>query len=83
MSGKLSGKTALISGASAGIGWASALALAGEGANLVLTARRGERLTQLAGLVDKAGGKAVTFVGDAKDESTAQACVDPLHWLRL
>jgi NAD(P)-dependent dehydrogenase (short-subunit alcohol dehydrogenase family) len=76
MSGKLSGKTALISGASAGIGWASALALAGEGANLVLTARRGERLTQLAGLVDKAGGKAATFVGDAKDESTAQACVD-------
>jgi NAD(P)-dependent dehydrogenase (short-subunit alcohol dehydrogenase family) len=76
MSGKLSGKTALISGASAGIGWASALALAGEGANLVLTARRGERLTQLAGLVDKAGGKAITFVGDAKDEATAQACVD-------
>jgi NAD(P)-dependent dehydrogenase (short-subunit alcohol dehydrogenase family) len=38
MSPKLSGKTALITGASAGIGWASALGLAGERANLVVTA---------------------------------------------
>jgi NADP-dependent 3-hydroxy acid dehydrogenase YdfG len=76
MSRKLSGKTALITGASAGIGWASALALAGEGANIVLTARRGERLTQLAGLIDQAGGKAASFVGDAKEEATAQKSVD-------
>lgn len=76
MSGKLSGKTALITGASAGIGWASALALAGEGANIVLTARREERLTQLAGLIDKAGGKAVSIAGDAKEEATAQKSVD-------
>jgi len=71
MSGKLSGKTVLITGASAGIGWASALALAGEGANLVVTARRQERLTELEALVAKAGGKAVSVVGDAKDEATA------------
>ena len=76
MSGKLSGKTALITGASAGIGWASALALAGEGANIVLTARRQERLTQLEGLIKKAGGKAVSFAGDAKEEATAQTSVD-------
>jgi NADP-dependent 3-hydroxy acid dehydrogenase YdfG len=71
MSGKLSGKTALITGASAGIGWASALALAGEGANMVVTARRQERLTELEALVAKAGGKAVSVIGDAKEEKTA------------
>jgi len=71
MSGKLSGKTVLITGASAGIGWASALALAGEGANIVLTARRQERLTELEALVAKAGGKAISVIGDAKEEKTA------------
>ncbi len=73
---KLSGKTAVITGASAGIGWSSALALAGEGANLVLTARRQERLAELELAVQKAGGKAVSLVGDAKEEETARRAVD-------
>ena len=76
MSARLSGKTALITGASAGIGWASALALAGEGANLVLSARRQERLTDLEAAVQKAGGKAISLVGDAKEENTARQAVD-------
>jgi len=76
MSGRLSGKTALITGASAGIGWASALALAGEGASLVLTARRRERLDELEMAVQHAGGKAVSLVGDAKEEETAHQVVD-------
>jgi len=75
MSGKLAGKTALITGASAGIGWASALALAGEGANLVLTARRQERLTELESAVQKAGGKALSVIGDAREEETAVQAV--------
>ena len=76
MSGKLSGKTALITGASAGIGWASAMALAGEGANLVVTARRQERLTELDAAVQAAGGKAVSLLGDATEEDIARQAVD-------
>jgi NADP-dependent 3-hydroxy acid dehydrogenase YdfG len=76
MSGKLSGKTALITGASAGIGWASAVALAGEGVNLVLSARRKERLAELESAVQNAGGKAVSLVGDAIEEETARQAVD-------
>jgi len=76
MSGKLSGKTALITGASAGIGWASALALAGEGANLVLNARRRARLADLESAVQNLGGKAVSLLGDAKEEETGRRAVD-------
>jgi len=76
MGPKLSGKTVLITGASAGIGWASALALAGEGANLVVTARRQERLAELKAAIQKEGGKAVSLTGDAKEEETARRAVD-------
>lgn len=75
MTGKLTGKVALITGASSGIGRASALALAREGAAMVLTARRQGRLEELAAAVQQAGGKAVSVVGDATDEELAQRCV--------
>jgi len=76
MTGKLTGKVALITGASAGIGYAAALALAGEGANLLLTARREQRLTALIEEVRNLGGQAVSVVGDAREESVAQQAVD-------
>jgi short-subunit dehydrogenase len=75
MTGKLTGKSVLITGASAGIGRASAMALAREGANIVLTARRQDRLDELIIAIQQAGGKAVSVVGDAIDEETAQRCV--------
>jgi len=71
----LAGKTALITGASAGIGWATAFALAAKGANVVVTARREQRLSELCDLIAAAGGKAVYLAGDAAEESTAQKCV--------
>jgi NADP-dependent 3-hydroxy acid dehydrogenase YdfG len=76
MAGKLAGKVVIITGASAGIGHAAALALAAEGAKLVLTARRQERLDELTVQVRKLGGDAVSVVGDAREELVAQQAVD-------
>jgi len=75
MTKKLDGKVALITGASAGIGRASALALAEQGANLVITARRAGRLQEIKSKVEKAGGRVVCIVGDASREDMAKKCV--------
>jgi NADP-dependent 3-hydroxy acid dehydrogenase YdfG len=71
MSQKLVGSVCLITGASSGIGKACALALAEEGASLVLTARRKPRLDELVEMIQSAGGQAVTVVGDVREEETA------------
>jgi NADP-dependent 3-hydroxy acid dehydrogenase YdfG len=76
MSGKLAGKVVLITGASSGIGKASALALAGEGASLVLVARGEERLAQVASAAEQAGGEAARVAGDAREEETAIRAVE-------
>jgi NADP-dependent 3-hydroxy acid dehydrogenase YdfG len=76
MTAKLTGKVALITGASAGIGQACARVLAQEGARLVLTARRQERLDQLKQEAEKLGTKAISVIGDAREESTAIKTVE-------
>lgn len=71
----LAGKVALVTGASSGIGRASALAMAREGARLVLGARGRERLEAVAEEIRQAGGQARALAGDVQDEAYAQALV--------
>ncbi len=60
----LTGKVAWVTGAGSGIGQAAAIALAKEGATVVLTGRRKEPLEETAATIKKAGGKAVVKPGD-------------------
>ena len=57
-------KTVMLTGASSGIGRATAIALANEGFNLVLTARNKVKLEQLAEEISQAGGRAIVAAGD-------------------
>ena len=60
----LTGKVAWVTGAGSGIGQAAAIALAKEGATVVLTGRRREPLQETAETIKKAGGKAEVKPGD-------------------
>ena len=77
MSGRLHGKTALISGGNRGIGRAIAQAYAAEGADLVLTARDAELLETVAEALREAHGiRCVTFACDVTDEPAVQKMVE-------
>ena len=71
---QLDGRVALVTGASSGLGVAFAQALAEAGADVVLAARRAARLTETAGLVEKAGRRALAVPADvAKPEDCQRA----------
>ena len=72
---QLENRTVIVTGASSGIGTAAALMCAAEGANVVLGARREERLDQFVEQIAQGGGKAVSLAGDVKDEDYADALV--------
>ncbi len=72
---KLTGKVALITGASSGIGEATALALAAEGAAVAIAARREERLQDLVKRITDNGGKAYPIVADVVEEKQANEIV--------
>ena len=65
----LSGKVAVVTGASRGIGRATSLAFAGAGAKVALLGRDRARLEESLELVRNAGGEAATFVCDVRDEA--------------
>lgn len=73
--GVLDGKVAIVTGASSGIGRASACLFAREGAAVVATARRQDALDDLVGQIEADGGHAVAIAGDIKDEALAETLV--------
>ena len=75
----LSGRVAAVTGASSGIGEATALALAGAGAKVALGARRADRLEDLAKRIEAEGGTAVALELDVADEGSANAFVTRAH----
>lgn len=73
--GKLDGKVAVITGASSGIGEATAEALAAEGATVVVAARREERLEDLAKRIEERGGRVLAAACDVADEGQAHGLI--------
>jgi len=71
----LAGKTAIITGASAGIGRAAAVLFAQEGANLVITGRRQANLDAVAEDALKVGARAIAIAGDIREESLSEKLV--------
>ncbi len=76
MGERLDGTTALVTGASSGIGAATALALAGQGAAVALVARRTDRLTALAEQIERTGGQALVLTGDVTKQGDAEQVVE-------
>ncbi|GAB3970304.1 SDR family NAD(P)-dependent oxidoreductase [Actinoallomurus acanthiterrae] len=73
---RLEGTVALVTGASSGIGHATALELAREGASVALVGRREDRLTDLAAEISTAGGRALVVPADITDAQAAAQAVE-------
>src|ERR1700733_9500078 len=76
MSQPLAGTAALVTGASSGIGAATARRLAAEGAAVGLVARRLDRLTELAGAIKEGGGRTHVVQADVTDQQQAISAVE-------
>ena len=76
MTKRLEGTVALVTGASSGIGAATAHSLAAQGATVALLARRRERLEELAGAIRAEGGTAMVVEADITDRRRAEEAVE-------
>lgn len=85
MTDALSAKVAIITGASAGIGEATAIALAAAGVKVAIAARRGDRLDGLAQRIAAAGGEALPIVADITDAAQIATLVEKTQatWGRI
>ncbi|MGP4011055.1 SDR family NAD(P)-dependent oxidoreductase [Streptomyces sp. 4N124] len=73
---RFTGRTVLVTGGGSGIGRATALAFAGEGAQVVVAGRRQEPLDETVALIERAGGKALAIPADVASAADLQAVVE-------
>ncbi len=73
---RLEGRRALVTGGGSGIGRATALRLAAEGAAVCVSGRRSDPLAETVAAIEAAGGRAVAVAGDASVEADAERMVE-------
>ena len=72
----ITGKVAIVTGASSGLGWRFAMVLARAGAKVALAARRLDRLGELARQIEALDGRAIPIILDVTSPESIAACLE-------